>query len=575
MKHYQDEIRNQTTGLLIENATVTVRLAGTMTLANLYATNSTSGPTISNPFSPPGGRLQFYVPDGSYDIAVTTQYNTTTETDVEIFDQNELAAKFGYVDSAVGATGADRIQTGADRTQTGVDRAATVANAAALQVARSGAEAARDAAAVSAGSYASEAIGRAAVADGVRFAVTAPGAAAITIYQRVNAGTVSTLINQYPSLSAVAVIPAKLAQQAFGTPQRNLFQGYTLGYQIDGSTGALVAASGYYASDFISVAAFAQVSASRFGPNLTIAAYDATGVFLGIVGGAAGGSQTDQIDPDGSGTTVGSTVTLPGGVAAQIRISGLAYEDLAADGSSQPRLSYPAQQLILPGNAVQPKFTNSAPALVKARPISAADLSPWAGRTVAVQGDSKSSYQYGDQRWLQQVGARLGFKVVTFARAGRTMADALKRPDNTAMVQADLTPLDALYLDLGINDFLNAVPIGALTDATTSQTFYGQTRKAIEQYITWKPTIRLAINTPTRINFNGLSDPAAYRAALIACADYYSIAVNDLSRTSGDNALTINSRTIDPGLHHTPAGLLAAKVNPTEMFMRGVWSPGN
>jgi len=85
-------------------------------------------------------------------------------------------------------TAADRVQTGLDRAQTGAD----VVTAAA----------ARDAALIQAGVYATEAAGRAAVADGVAFKVQGAGNVAAYEYRRVDSGS-STLIAEYPSSHAV------------------------------------------------------------------------------------------------------------------------------------------------------------------------------------------------------------------------------------------------------------------------------------------------------------------------------------------------------------------------------------
>ncbi len=63
-------------------------------------------------------------------------------------------------------------------------------------------EAARDSSIIEAGNYATEALGRAAVADGQAFRVQGSGDIAVTEYRRVNSGS-STPIAVYPSLGAV------------------------------------------------------------------------------------------------------------------------------------------------------------------------------------------------------------------------------------------------------------------------------------------------------------------------------------------------------------------------------------
>lgn len=133
---------------------------------------------------------------------------------------SELAAEADRV-----ATVADRVQTGLDRVQTGLDRVATnsdkivtttkaaesVTSATASQAARLGSESARDASLIQAGVYTTEALGRAAVADGQAFKVQGSGDVAAYEYRRVNAATVSTLIATYPSISYIKDEIARLA----------------------------------------------------------------------------------------------------------------------------------------------------------------------------------------------------------------------------------------------------------------------------------------------------------------------------------------------------------------------------
>lgn len=81
----------------------------------------------------------------------------------------------------------------------------TAANALASVQAKASAEAARDAAIIGSGVYATEALGRAAVADGVAFKVQGSGDVAAYEYRRTNSAT-SVLIATYPSSSSVRKI---------------------------------------------------------------------------------------------------------------------------------------------------------------------------------------------------------------------------------------------------------------------------------------------------------------------------------------------------------------------------------
>lgn len=88
--------------------------------------------------------------------------------------------------------------------------AQTLANVQAAQDARAGSEAARDAALIQAGVYATEAAGRAAVADGQAFKVQGTGDVAAFEYRRTNAGA-SVLIATYPSKAMVDSIDQRTA----------------------------------------------------------------------------------------------------------------------------------------------------------------------------------------------------------------------------------------------------------------------------------------------------------------------------------------------------------------------------
>jgi len=80
--------------------------------------------------------------------------------------------------------------------------AAAAASAAAAALYKTAAESARDAAIIGSGVYATEAAGRAAVADGQAFKVQGSGNVAAYEYRRTNS-TTSVLIATYPSVSGV------------------------------------------------------------------------------------------------------------------------------------------------------------------------------------------------------------------------------------------------------------------------------------------------------------------------------------------------------------------------------------
>ena len=69
MKRYTDQVLSLTTGLPLIGARVWVFLAGTNTLATLYAQNDASGPKMPNPLNANGG-FAFYPANGRYDFEI-------------------------------------------------------------------------------------------------------------------------------------------------------------------------------------------------------------------------------------------------------------------------------------------------------------------------------------------------------------------------------------------------------------------------------------------------------------------------------------------------------------------------
>jgi hypothetical protein len=97
VKHHMDFVTSPRTGLGVGNATVTVFLAGTATLATLYSANSLMSATLPNPVTTASnGSFDFYVPDGVYDLeAQHSSFTSRWETDVEIFDLAAIISTAG------------------------------------------------------------------------------------------------------------------------------------------------------------------------------------------------------------------------------------------------------------------------------------------------------------------------------------------------------------------------------------------------------------------------------------------------------------------------------------------------
>lgn len=121
----------------------------------------------------------------------------------------------------------------------------------AAQAAKTASEAARDAAIIGAGVYATEAAGRAAVADGVAFKVQGSGDVAAYEYRRTNS-TTSVLIATYPASYAVD-------KKVIGELGKNIFNknaaDVALGYFPVSTTGNLQANASFNTTGFIPVTA--------------------------------------------------------------------------------------------------------------------------------------------------------------------------------------------------------------------------------------------------------------------------------------------------------------------------------
>jgi len=120
------------------------------------------------------------------------------------------------------------------------------------------AEAARDAALIQAGVYATEAAGRAAVADGQYFKVQGSGNVAAYEYKRTNS-TTSVLISTYPSKNYVDLkTDALVGKNLFNLAADDV----AVGYFPSNTTGVLQANASYSTSGFIPVVAGLQYTVS-------------------------------------------------------------------------------------------------------------------------------------------------------------------------------------------------------------------------------------------------------------------------------------------------------------------------
>lgn len=81
-----------TTGNAASSVQVTVKLAGTNTLATLYATNNIAGAQLGNPLTTDGkGFYSFYAQDGKYTLEFNNGYPSL---DINLIDANDLVGEF-------------------------------------------------------------------------------------------------------------------------------------------------------------------------------------------------------------------------------------------------------------------------------------------------------------------------------------------------------------------------------------------------------------------------------------------------------------------------------------------------
>lgn len=105
MQRYNGQLLNQfpntVTGISAAGAKITVRVKSTGALATLYANNSTSGATLSNPLTADSkGYYGFYAPDGVYTLDVSL--SGTPQLEIQLQDVASLQSQFNNAVSNAG-----------------------------------------------------------------------------------------------------------------------------------------------------------------------------------------------------------------------------------------------------------------------------------------------------------------------------------------------------------------------------------------------------------------------------------------------------------------------------------------
>jgi len=235
--------------------------------------------------------------------------NSTANSVIDRFGETRrtlysLANEFPNASDNAAATAADRVQTGLDVIAT---------NASAVV-----AEAARDAALIQSGVYETEALGRAAVADGQAFKVQGSGNVAAYEYRRIDS-TTSVLIATYPSSAVVNAV----SDWFDFVPSRNLYDktnavdGMLMSYETGlNSPYANGMSLGYFPVVAGKTYTLSMGDPLGFHTNHALCCRNSSGVYLGI--DHTVGATTGMASPPTSITWTGNskvTFTIPSGSA--------------------------------------------------------------------------------------------------------------------------------------------------------------------------------------------------------------------------------------------------------------------
>jgi hypothetical protein len=382
----------------------------------------------------------------------------------------------------------------------------------------------------------------------VRMSCTTSLASSLVILEGSQAPT--DAINNTPAFLADVLNTAHPLDLASRPKRQNLYDKdkAVTGHYIDWTTGVSTAGAAFH-GDFLPVTSGGSFTLYPAEPTVNspagLAYYDQNQTYLSGVAGPF---------------TSGQVFSVPVG-ARFVRITG---------ASANIGL-----RVVLEGSQTPVDFQYHTPAFMS-------DAWQWHNKQFTVLGDSISdpanNATFGlTTDWPSAVAAVIGATVgLRAAKSGRTMVNALKDASDVALTSASFASIDFAILFLGTNDYgTAATPIGTINDSTATASFYGYTKKAIEQILTWKPTIKFAIctllprNDVTAPNAAGavLSD---YSAALRAVSSLYRIPIIDLEKFCGLNTFNFATWTVD-NLHPNNAGQIACLQGPILAGLRTVW----
>ena len=203
------------------------------------------------------------------------------------------------------------------------------------------------------------------------------------------------------------------------------------------------------------------------------------------------------------------------------------------------------------------------------RLLSQLDLTRWVGKNIGIFGDSRVANDI--YNWWKRVCAYVGGNVwlpnaqgkPDTAKAGRTLADALKHADGSDITDAELATLDILFIQIGINNMLNGTannqvptPIGTLTDPTTADTVYGHLNRIVARVRAVNKYVPIVLVSPYYANPVLTGGKIYDTANTIAIGDAY----RTFARVNGLRFMDhYASSGVDPWNYTT---LLADKLHP-------------
>lgn len=97
--------------------------------------------------------------------------------------------------------------------------------------------------------------------------------------------------------------------------------------------------------------------------------------------------------------------------------------------------------------------------------------------------------------WVRYALTPLGYKVITYAKSGRVMEDALKDWYGNTLTASYFSGVSAVTIYMGINDFNGNTPLGSLSDTKNTNTFTGHVKNVIETIRSYNSTVPIIFNS--------------------------------------------------------------------------------